>query len=809
MTFRSKKLTLLILLIFLLQTLSGIINVSAAELTKIGDTYYSLSQKKYLNFSDGSMTGYTNDIGYYGTETIDETHGLSAVIGAESNVDITKEGAWLSLPGDNNLKKLVMDFEFYSDGLEDGIIKFMLRTKKGSSNLPVYFMGMDKNGILFDNDSNTYKFSGDESTRISASFRQWHKMRLFVDMTDFSYSFYMDDMTNAVASGKIDVSGVNSIDSLRIILMDEDTFAAVDNYRLYSVSEIEAGYTPPALSLRQISERITESEECEIAADIETSTEITSVDFYIDGSKVYTDTEAPYVLKHLFEAGNYSVKAIATDKYGQTGESGELAVVSLKDTKPKITMTLADGETVDRTKLSNVVVTVEVSDTELKTAYIALGEEIISELFLGENTVDLSSLSIGIHEITVYAENILSESKTVTVTVEVTKNFEDIVYTENYESFTGANGILGSNNMGYRSGEIIRDDFGYSAVIGAEGTVDTSKEGSWLGITLGKCTSTAEVSYDWYFSALRGSAVVQMRTSAGVVKPLFTVTSSGVASTDGKQTYAFNAEHWYKVRLTIDIVKQTYSLYLDDSGAIINQSIDYPVGSIMDSIRLVSKLSGEPKTYFAVDNTVVRHLLYAPMITGVESENSFAKNTVFSADKEILIYFSGGLEGSSIYPSKFSLTSGNEVVNVTSAQYDANDLFVKLGFDTPLKSGKTYRITVGENVVMSNGALYGEELYFDFKAERSPFEADNLSVSEDGVFSADITNKTSGEKSFYILVNVYEGGYLAEKYVKELKAQPGTDTVFETIPGYTSEKTADVMLWDSLDVPYCFSYIEN
>ena len=544
MTTKSNKTALLVFLIFVFQIFSGIFSVSAANLAQIGDNYYVLSQKKKADFSDGKMTGFTNNIGYYKTDIIDSDHGMSAVIGAPENADITKEGAWMSLPGDTSLKKIVLDFDLYSNGISDGLIRFMLRTKKGSSNLPVYFMGLDKDGILFDNDKNSYQFSGDESTRVSFTFGEWHKMRLFIDLNDFRYEFYMDDMTVLKASGVIDVSGVTALDSLRIIMMDTDTFAAVDNYFLYSVSEIEPGYTPPILSLRQISDRITESEEAEIAADIESSTEITSVDFYIDENKVFTDTESPFVLNYLFEAGNYTVKAVATDKYGQTGEN-ELTVVSLRDTRPKITTTLADGETVDRSKLLNTAVNVSVSDTELKSAYIASDGEILSELCLGENNVDLSMLSIGIHEITIYAENILSESKSVTIKIEVTKNFDNIVYTENYEAFTGADGILGSNNIGYRSGEIIRDDFGYSAVIGADGTTDTSREGSWLGITLAKCTSTADVSFDWYFNALRGSAVVQMRTTGGVVKPLFTVNSSGVASTDGKQTCEFFADDWY------------------------------------------------------------------------------------------------------------------------------------------------------------------------------------------------------------------------------------------------------------------------
>ena len=808
MTIKSKKLLLLVLFVFLFQTIAGTISVYADNIQQIGSGYYILSQKKTSDFSDGNVTGNTNNIGYFKTDTIDETHGLSAVFGADENADITKEGAWIALSGNTGLQRLVFDFDFYSDGIDEGIIKFMLRTKKGSSNVPVYFMGLDKNGILFDNDSNSYKFEGDETTRVPYTFCQWHKFRLFVDMSDFSYEFYMDDMTVALAQGKIDVSGISGIDSLRIIMMEKDTFAAADNYTLYGVSDVEAGYTPPILSLRQIGNKITEDEEGEIVADISSTTEISSVSFFVNDDMVFTDTEAPFALTYLFDAGEYSLKAVARDKYGQTGESEELVVVSHKSTIPAISINLSDGEEVDKAKLENIEITLDMSDVEIKTAYISIDGETAKELKPDKNTLNLSYLSIGFHNITVYVENILSETKEKSFTIEVIKKYEDTVYSDDYEAFTGADGILGSNNIGYRSGEILRDDFGYSAVIGADGDVDTSKEGAWLGITLSKCSSVAEVSFDWYFSALRGSAVAQLRTTSAVIKPLFTITSSQVSSSDGKQKYSFSADHWYKVKLTIDAVKKTYSLYLDDNGAIINQPIDYPEGSIFDSIRLVSKLSGNPKTFFAVDNMSVRHLLYAPMITSVSSKNSFADNVVLSADKEIFVYFSGGLEKTSIYPSKFLITSEDETIAVTDAEYDANGLFVKLGTADNFKAGKKYRITVLENVVMSNGELYGEKLYFDFTAERSVFEADNISLSADGVVTINVTNKSSESKSFYLLTNIYENGYVIKKSVKEIPVSAGTSIVTEPIDGYTRSNTADIMLWDNLDTPYCFSYAE-
>lgn len=809
MTIKSKKLLLLILFVFLFQTIGGTISVFADNIQQIGNGYYILSQKKTSDFSDGNVTGNTNNVGYFKTDIVDESRGLSAVFGADENADITKEGAWIALSGNTSLQRLVFDFDFYSDGIDEGIIKFMLRTKKGTSNVPVYFMGLDKNGILFDNDSNSYKFEGDETTRVPYTFCQWHKFRLFVDMSDFSYEFYMDDMTVALAQGKIDVSGISGIDNLRIIMMEKDTFAAVDNYTLYGVSDVEAGYTPPTLSLRQIGEKITEDEEGEIVADISSTTEISSVSFFVNDEMVFTDTEAPFALTYLFEAGEYSVKAVATDKYGQTGESEELIITSHRSTIPAVSVNLTDGEAVDKAKLENIEITLGMSDVEIKTAYISIDGEITAELMPDKNTLDLSYLSIGMHNITIYAENVLSESKEKTLTIEVIKKYEDTVYSENYESFTGADGILGSNNIGYRSGEILRDDFGYSAVIGADGDVDTAKEGAWLGITLSKCSSVAEVSFDWYFSALRGSTVAQLRTTSAVIKPMFTITSSGVSSSDGKQKYSFIPDHWYKVKITIDAVKKTYSLYLDGNGAIINQPMDYPEGSIFDSIRLVSKLSGNPKTFFAVDNMSVRHLLYAPMITSVSSKNSFADNVILSTDKEIFVYFSGGLEKTSIYPSKFMITSGDETMLVTTAEYDANGLFVKLGTADNFKAGKKYRITVLENVVMSNGELYGEKLYYDFVAERSAFEADSIAFSADGVVTVDVTNKSSADKSFYLIANIYDNGCVVKRMAKEISISSGTSTISEAIGGYTQNQSIDIMLWDNLDMPYCFSYAEH
>ena len=756
----------------------------ASTLVENNGSLYSLVLEKQANFEDGVYSGFDNGIGTILIDTIDDEHGKSVILGADSSVNTAIEGSWMQLNGDETKSISIYEFDMYIEKLEQGNLRFFQRGVQPS----IYMTTISKDGI--NNGVETKPFE----------FGVWHKIRFLYDCVSHSYSIYVDDMETALFSGAFNEK-FDSVQYMRITLWAADASVAVDNFQYYSLVKMIDGYETPRLNLVPAEEQITESEAAHIEAKIETKAEIDNVKFYVNDELVYTDNEAPYILEQLFDKGSHTIRAEATDIYGESGENA-IDITVLADTKPRIVFGLKDGGTYDKTALQSVPVSITMTDAELVEGTVLADGAKIATLSFGSNTVNLSALSIGRHNVTVYAENDQGEYAEMSVQITVEKLFDDVIWSMDFNDGSTL-GHLNGNGQFIRL-ETLREDFKDSLLVGANTTQDVNLEGAWIPFDFKNTTTTASADFDLYFSDINGNGMTVMLNLSASYRPvLFKFTTNGIVDADETRVGTFETNRWYHVTLTIDAQNTSYTLYVDDKELIANHPIkNMERGMPMDSIRLVSKLQGTQETYFAVDNAVVRQITQAPSIINITSSRG-GENIVSARDREISVYFSGALQATSVYPAKFTI--GDAVIE--KATYDAENYCVTLVLEKPLSAG-SYRLAVAENLVMGNGEIYAEKLYGDFAVCGSMLETISAAVSG-AMLNAEIMNHAEEAQTVYAIFNLYNGNALKTSTAKAIMLIPGENFVVETVPEYISGNKVEVFMWDYLNAPTCFMNVTN
>lgn len=784
----NKKIKILSALVAVSLVLTSYTAVLANSIIDYDNTLYSLVLKSEHDFSDMKFTGNTNNKGTVGIETVDKEHGESVVISAE-NVEnyASGEGPWTQFDGNKSLMISVYELDVYIDKLTDGAVKF---SSRGTGiNWSLNMVDINTNGIGLPGSND----------RLPFEFGVWHKLRFLFDCNTRAYYVYVDNMKAVALSGTLSTQMTKGIQFMRMALMAKDAYAAADNFKNYSLLEIPQGYETPRFTLKPQDGKITESESASIEAVMETTTEIEMVEFYSNDELIYTDAEAPYILENLFAPGEYAIRAVATDVYGQMGEA-EVKITSHADTKPRIETNLEDGKEYDRDALKAVLISLSMSEAELKDGNVFADGEKFAVLKKGDNTVDMSKLSMGKHKIDINAENEFGESVQKSVTVTVSKTFEDIVWSADFNDGT----LLGQLNQSgqFTRLEVLRDDFGDSLLAGANTTQDTTKEGAWIPISLKNTSTVAITDFDIYFSAINGNGFKTRLNYLQSNRPeIFSINTKGIVA--GSNTYPFEAKRWYHITLELDVENASFSLYLDGELIFDNLTIaNLPKGVTADSIRAISMLQGTEESYYAIDNIVVRRVTRAPSIVNITSENGDT-NTVSSRDTKINVYFSGALEATSVYPAKFSLNGAT----IKSAQYNADNFSVTLELDKVLTAGE-YRLTTAENLVMGSGEIYAEKLYGDFKVIDSEFEVLTSAIDE-GTVIADIVNNSKEDKPVYLITNLYDGAILKSSSVEKLILTSGKNSISRQINGYQNGNKAEAFMWDSLSIPVCFMSVEN
>ena len=572
--------------------------------------------------------------------------------------------------------------------------------------------------------------------------------------------------------------------------------------------ELPSDYFTPQVELNLLSEKVVDDKITQIEADVNAYDEVVAVEFFKDGKSVITDTEAPYIYEEMFDEGTYEITAKVTDVYKETGESAPLIITSECGTSPKLNVSLIDNTEYQKAELSSVTATIKFSGAQLKEGYVSVDGEKFADLVLGENTVDLSAISAGKHTIKFYAENDLGESAEKIFTITALMMFEEVVVTENFEAEGSAGG--NDNGFGFIGYDIVNPSYGQSVVVGAQKEVDTSKEGAWIGLGCGSCTTRVVMNFDFYINELTGKVGFMAIPASGYQRPKLLEIENGKFKSENGTTYAFEEDRWYDVTIDINVAKKTFNLSLDGEVVMRDEKTNLPDNPTLSSVRVISYLQGADMTrYYALDNYSATHLSSSPIITGITSPNAYGEYQVYDTDTTMTITFSEALTAASIYPSKFTVASGSESAKIISANYDSSAYSITLELEEPLKTGKTYRFTCAENIVMGNGQLYGEKIYSDFSVVKSPLSSVAVEITDGGVFRAEINNESTAEKTAYLIVNVFDGGKLVDNYAKAVTLNSGVNTLEETITSYSSGRTVNVFMWDSLAKPYRFAQISE
>ena len=589
---------------------------------------------------------------------------------------------------------------------------------------------------------------------------------------------------------------------------DPSAWFCVDNIKYTIEYELPPDYYAPEPEVQLSAQTLTEAETERITVIPNVYDEVSKVEIYADGELQKTFNKEPYVWENEFPVGEHEIYAVVTDGYGKTGQSTAVTLKVLPDTRPRLTCSLEDGASYDRTRLDRVSVNIKMSEASIENAYINADGEKLADIKELNGEYDLSGISIGIHDIYVYVENNLGEYSEQSFRITALKRFETVAFESDYENSNNLS--YTDNGIGYVRFKTIDEAYGNSIVLGADKEVDVSKEGAWTSLNLKNCATTAIVDVDMYVSAARGTIFAMYSTSSNRRTNIFKVSSSKISTFDGTQSYPFSAGEWHHIQMVIDAEASEYTMYVDDEAALKNVKIDVPAGSSMSWIRIISQLPGVPETYFALDNQKVMHVSYAPYIQKITSPSDSGDNRVSVKDNTFTAYFSAALSGVSVYPSKFSLYTDGKTIPIEKTEYDSENKSVVFTVGETLEPGKKYRLTVGENVILPSGDAYGETLYGDFYAVNSAYEVVSQNMSQSGSLTCNIKSFKENPQQVYLLVNIYDSSdKIISREIKQLTLNYGENQIMQQITGCNAENKAEVFIWDSLSEPTCIMLCEK
>ncbi|MDD6483075.1 MAG: sialate O-acetylesterase [Clostridiales bacterium] len=186
---------------------------------------------------------------------------------------------------------------------------------------------------------NIYSYDGKSQTVYSGTtidYENWYNIEIIADFYNGIVETYLDGVQIANSQA---LPVKFTLDNLKSITLEQtqtewsDDYIFYDNVSLFSstVAKEPDSVVTTTLSRTPSDAAVTVGTELQYTASVTDSLdrEINSVEFYLNDTLVFTDTEAPYEYTlNALEQGEYTVKAVAENSNGNTGEASDKVLVS-------------------------------------------------------------------------------------------------------------------------------------------------------------------------------------------------------------------------------------------------------------------------------------------------------------------------------------------------------------------------------------------------------------------------------------------------------------------------------------------------
>ena len=177
-----------------------------------------------------------------------------------------------------------------------------------------------------------------------------------------------------------------------------------------------------------------------------------------------------------------------------------------------------------------------------------------------------------------------------------------------------------------------------------------------------------------------------------------------------------------------------------------------------------------------------------------EKDGVQSSNAVFGTDR-IMVPFSKAVMNEDINPENIKLTRDNMQVKIKNMFYDAETKSAVLELEKPLRSSKTYKITLSENIRTAAGIKQPAELTVFFSADKKDFNVLSAYAftekNKKYSFYAQVQNTSSESKGALLIFVAYKDSVMKYYDMQNITVEAGEKKVFYSSSDYSAEDSPD------------------
>lgn len=254
----------------------------------------------------------------------------------------------------------------------------------------------------------------------------------------------------------------------------------------------------------------------------------------------------------------------------------------------------------------------------------------------------------------------------------------------------------------------------------------------------------------------------------------------------------YNIGQWYHIKYVFNLSDKFSELYADGEFLGRNEKLNTD-GTLYD-IRF--DLGGYGGAAVYIDNIKVSTESETAYIKSLAFEKDGVKSStaVFGTDR-IIVPFSKAVMKEDINPENIKLTRDNMQVKIKNMFYDAETKSAVLELEKPLRSSKTYKVTLSENIRTAAGIKLPAELSVLFAADEKDFDilsASALSGNDNKLsFCAEVQNTSSESKEALLIFVAYKDSVMKYYDMQNITVEAGEKKVFYSSSDYSAEDMPD------------------
>lgn len=254
----------------------------------------------------------------------------------------------------------------------------------------------------------------------------------------------------------------------------------------------------------------------------------------------------------------------------------------------------------------------------------------------------------------------------------------------------------------------------------------------------------------------------------------------------------YNIGQWYHIKYVFNLSDKFSELYADGEFLGRNEKLNTD-GTLYD-IRF--DLGGYGGAGVYIDNIKVSTESETAYIKSLafEKDGVQSSNAVFGTDR-IMVPFSKAMMNEDINPENIKLTRDNMQVKIKNMFYDAETKSAVLELEKPLRSSKTYKLTLSENIRTAAGIKQPAELTVFFSADKKDFDVLSAYAftekNKKYSFYAQVQNTSSESKGALLIFVAYKDSVMKYYDMQNITVEAGEKKVFYSSSDYSAEDSPD------------------